>query len=130
MTTKAPAARKRSAAATPLALSSSAVLGAWGRDDLMAIAAARYCLGRRTYITSDCSEWLIAQWPNIKPSARAVIQRDIEDEFKRDDDARANGAAYKPLGWDCDRAVWQKVRELWAPNVANKRQDAAGGLSA
>ena len=93
-------------------------LGAWGRDDLMAIAAVRYCLGRMTYITSDCSEWLLAQWPNIKPSARAIIQRDIEDEFKRDDEARESGAEYTPLGWDCDRAVWANVRALWqAPNV-------------
>ena len=91
-------------------------LGAWGRDDLMAIAAVRYCLGRMTYITSDCADWLVAQWLNIKPNARAVIQRDIEDEFARDDDARQNGKEYKPLGCDCDRAAWQRVRELWAPN--------------
>lgn len=96
---------------------STAGLGAWGRDDLMAIAAVRYCLGRMTYITSDCSEWLVAQWPNIKPNARAVIQRDIDEAFARDDEARESGDSYKPLGWDCDRAVWQKVRELWAPNA-------------
>lgn len=90
-------------------------LGVWGRDDMMAIAAVRYCLGRMTYITSDCSEWLQQQWPNIKPRARAVIQRDIDEAFARDDVAREAGDSYKPLGWDCDRAAWQKARELWAP---------------
>lgn len=100
-------------------------LGAWGRDDLMAIAAVRYCLGRMTYITSDCSEWLLQQWPNIKPNARTVIQRDIDEAFARDDEAREAGDSYKPLGWDCDRAVWQKVRELWAPNVRAKQEPTA-----
>ena len=101
----------------PLGLPLNNQLGAWGRDDLMAIAAVRYCLGRMTYITSDCSEWLLQQWPNIKPNARTVIQRDIDEAFARDDEARKAGDSYKPLGWDCDRAVWQKVRELWAPNA-------------
>ncbi len=104
---------------------SNSGLGAWGRDDLMAIAAVRYCLGRMTYITSDCSEWLVAQWPNIMPRARAVIQRDIDEAFARDDEAREAGDSYKPLGWDCDRAVWQKVRELWAPNVRAERPQTA-----
>ena len=101
----------------PLGLPLNNQLGAWGRDDLMAIAAVRYCLGRMTYITSDCSEWLLQQWPNIKPNARTVIRRDIDEAFARDDEARQAGDSYKPLGWDCDRAVWQKVRELWAPNA-------------
>ena len=104
--------------ATPAKVRLTDGLGAWGRDDLMAIAAVRYCLGRMTYITSDCSEWLVQQWPNIKPSARAVIQRDIDEAFACDDEAREAGDSFRPLGWDCDRAVWQKVRELWAPNAA------------
>lgn len=104
----------------PAKVGSSEGLGAWGRDDLMTIAAVRYCLGRASYITSDCSEWLVQQWPNIRPSARVVIQRDIDEAFARDDVAREAGDDYKPLGWDCDRAAWQRVRELWAPNVGNK----------
>lgn len=31
----------------------------WGRDDLMASAAVRYCLGRSTYIVGDRADWLI-----------------------------------------------------------------------
>lgn len=110
----------------PLGLPLNNQLGAWGRDDMMAIAAVRYCLGRMTYITSDCSEWLLQQWPNIKPNARTVIRRDIEEAFARDDEAREAGDSYKPLGWDCDRAVWQKVRELWAPNAALTGQQQRG----
>ena len=86
----------------------------------MAIAAVRYCLGRQTYIVSDCRDWLIEQWPNIKPSARAVIQRDIEESFARDDESREAGNSYRPLGMDWDREDWEKVRGLWAGNARNE----------
>ena len=36
----------------------------YGRADLMAIAAVRYCLGRMSYIVGDCADWLIAEWPD------------------------------------------------------------------
>lgn len=104
---------------TPSASPLSDGLGCWGRDDLMAIAAVRYCLGRRTYIVGDCSEWLVAQWPNICKRAQIIIERDIEREFKDDDEARANGDAHKPLGDDCDRREWEKVRTLWLPPLEN-----------
>ena len=85
----------------------------FGRDDLMAVAAFRYCCGRMTYIVSDCADWLVEQWPNITDNAKKVIQRDLESEFKQDDEAREEGRDYKPLGHDCDRAAWEKVRGLW-----------------
>ena len=85
----------------------------YGRDDTMAIAATRYCLGRQTYIVGDCADWLIEVWPTLLPSAKAVIQRDVEEEFSRDDEARQRVSTYLPLGWDCDRAEWERVRKLW-----------------
>ena len=85
----------------------------YGRADLMAIAAVRYCLGRMSYIVGDCADWLIAEWGQIEDGARRTIQRDVEEAFARDDDARAMGNEYKPLGTDCDRASWERVRELW-----------------
>ena len=75
-------------------------MNAYGRDDLMAVAAFRYSLGRMTYIVSDCAHWLCEQWPNIAENARKVIQRDLEEAFKRDDEARADGQYFKPLGHD------------------------------
>ena len=86
----------------------------FGRDDLMAVAAFRYCRGRQTYIVSDCAGWLIEQWPNISETARKIIQRDLEEAFRRDDEARANGSDYKALGHDCDRQQWERVRRLCA----------------
>ena len=38
---------------------------AWGRDGLMAVSAVRYCLGRMTYITGDCADWLIGAWQEL-----------------------------------------------------------------
>ena len=31
-----------------------------------------------------------------------------------DDEARSDGHEYKPLGADCDRFQWARVRKLWA----------------
>ena len=84
-----------------------------GRDDLMIIAAVRYCIGRMTYIVIDCADWLIAIWPALDDRTKAIIQRDIDEAFVSDDEAREEGRGYKPLGHDCDRAEWERVRSLW-----------------
>ena len=64
-------------------------IGHFGRDDLMAIAAVRYCIGRSTYIVGDCVDWMIQHWSKWSPNCRAVIARDLNAEFKRDDEARS-----------------------------------------
>ena len=85
----------------------------YGFNDLMIVAAVRYCLGRRTYIVGACAEWMLRNWSKWPENVRQVLQRDIEEEFVRDDDARKHNERYKPLGDDCDRADWEKVRTLW-----------------
>lgn len=87
--------------------------GAWGRGDLMAITAFRYCLGRMTYIVGDCEQWIVANWEHFPENVRELIQREVEEEIKRDDEARERGEEYKPLGHDCDRAAWVRVASLW-----------------
>jgi hypothetical protein len=79
----------------------------------MVMAAFRYCLGRQTYIVGACADWLIEIWPLLADNTRAVIKRDLEAEFLRDDQAREREESYKPLGWDCDRKDWERVRRLW-----------------
>ena len=88
--------------------------GAWGWEDLMVIAAFRYCLGRLTYISGVCADWLVDKWSELPPHSRALIRTELDRAFERDDEARERGDDYKPLGWDCDRAAWEKVRALWA----------------
>lgn len=87
----------------------------WGFNDFMVIAGFRYCLGRRTYAVEICADWLIEQWPNFKENIRGAIKRELEQEFSRDDIARDRNDDYwhLPLGADCDRAEWERVRGLW-----------------
>ena len=88
----------------------------WGADETMVIAAFRYCLGRMTYIVSDCCDWLIEQWPYFSEDTKSIIRRELDRAFGEDDAIRANPQsqyAYQPLGHDCDRAQWERVRRLW-----------------
>lgn len=85
----------------------------WGENGEMAVCAVRYCIGRMTYIVGDCRRWLEAAWPELPRPARYCIERDVEEAFTKDDEARANGRDRKPLGLDCDRAEWERVRKLW-----------------
>lgn len=82
-------------------------------DHLMVIAATRYCIGRMTYVVNDCADWLIKIWPMLSQKTTSIIQRDIEEAFKRDDEDRESGRLYKALGNDCDRQDWERVRALW-----------------
>lgn len=70
----------------------------FGRDDLMALASVRYCLGRASYIVSDCCDWLVEQWPNICQGTQVNILRDIREAIE------ANRA-----GMDVDKAMWRET---------------------
>ena len=91
----------------------------WGDQEVMVIAAFRYCLGRMTYIVKDCCDWLIEQWPEFSQRTKELIQKELEKEFARDDVARERDEKYSPylycfpLGHDCDREQWERVRRLW-----------------
>lgn len=45
-------------------------------DQLMAMAAHSYCLGRSTYIVAACIEWLGEVWPQLVENSQNVILRD------------------------------------------------------
>lgn len=86
-----------------------------GINDTAATWAVRYCMGRMSYAVDDCSRWLCAVWDNLDDSAKERIELDIEEQFRRDDAARANGNTKGlPLGMDIDRASWERVRKLWS----------------
>lgn len=78
------------------------------------IGAFRYYCGRKSYAVSWFCEIIVREWATLPKQARAIIQRDLEDEFALDDKLRADGADYRPLGMDMDRREWEKVRALWA----------------
>ena len=82
-------------------------------DEQMALSAIRYALGRRTYIVHDTVVWILHNWPKWGDEVKRLIKRDIEEEFTRDDKQRAEKTNYRPLGDDCDREDWERVRALW-----------------
>jgi hypothetical protein len=79
----------------------------------MLISATRYYIGRMTIQACHWAECLAKAWPEIPEGTRGVIRRDIEEAFRDDDAARERGDQYRPLGHDCDRSAWDKVRKAW-----------------
>ena len=78
------------------------------------IDAVRYAVGRTSYQVGETAQWVIANWESLPEHAKTIIKQDLETEFERDDRLRAEGTRYLPLGHDCDRREWEKVRALWA----------------
>lgn len=101
----------------------------YGRDDLMALAAFRYCLNRKTYIAGDCADWLIENWDSFSPRTRAIIRRELDEAFEQDAKAIrfADGREHKPLSMDCDRREWEWVRALWALDGLAETSEKLGG---
>lgn len=79
------------------------------------IGAFRYYCGRMTYAVSDFVDLLVQEWPNLPEHAHAIIKRDLDEEFRLDDAARAGAHNGRTLGHDCDREQWERVRNLWRP---------------
>ena len=77
------------------------------------LGATRYYLGRMSIAVGTFCDMLIANWSSFNESTKNLLIRDIEEEFDRDDLARLEGEDYKPLGHDCDRQNWVRVRSLW-----------------
>jgi hypothetical protein len=89
------------------------------------IDACRYNAGRATAYAAGFAEDLARVWPRLPPEAQLQIEQDLSRLFRKDDEARerrqlqhlmplANLAdAPLPLGMDCDRAAWEKVRQAW-----------------
>ena len=80
----------------------------FGRDNLMVIAAFRYCLGRRTYIVSDCVAWLKEIWPLLEDRDRRLIKKEVDESL-----------AMNRAGDSCDKDEWIKIMELDNENNQN-----------
>jgi len=66
--------------------------------DWMIIDAVRYCMGRQSYQVGITCEWLRRNWRSMSDHTRTIVQRDVEEEFERDDRDRELGRPYKALG--------------------------------
>ena len=79
--------------------------------------AFRYNLGRMTIASSMFAGDLAKAWPMLPEGTANMIRRELEDAFKSDDEARLRGAGHNPLGMDCDRDAWEKVRQAYSANA-------------
>ena len=88
-------------------------------ERLIVIAAFRYYLGRQTISVWSFGRWLENVWPSLCQGTRDIIQRELEEAFKRDAEDREQFIAGKTsfkifaLGSDCDRRTWAGVRRLY-----------------
>lgn len=87
-----------------------------GGADSLVFWTFRYFLGCRTIDAVGFAQELAKAWPLINAPTQAAIQKELEEEFIRDDAARNNPTRKSgsfPLGHTCDRAAWQKVRNAY-----------------
>jgi hypothetical protein len=80
----------------------------------MTFWAFRYFLGRMTAHTHCFIDGLVKAWDLLDEKDRDMIKRELEEEFRRDDNCRAQNSSYRPLGADMDRQAWEKVRNLYS----------------
>lgn len=85
------------------------------------IGWVRYCLTRRSYAVSECTDFLKSRWNEIEPSTQTIILRDIKEAIADDDrtlelirdklaDVDFHGDVSVHRRWDkCDRADWDAV---------------------
>lgn len=80
-------------------------------DDEIMICAFRYCLGRQTYVVSNCCRWLRERWDKLDPNTRAIIRADLLNAIYRDKEYRErnNGENSQHLGGEMDVFQWQDL---------------------
>ena len=89
-------------------------------DDLV-FWSFRYFLGRQTMATCCFAESLARAWPYLADGWRALIRKELDEAFRKDDEMRADPKCsrfYYPLGMDCDRAAWVRVRWVYQRDQA------------
>ena len=100
-------------------------------DQLMAMAAHRYCLGRRSYITGACTDWLRATWDQFDSNTRTVMVRDTVTALM--DGAAGSEAIDVPKWKEFVIFAWERLTQrerLWvAEAVAYKQKPWPVSLS-
>lgn len=91
-----------------------------GIDDLV-FWSFRYFLGRQTIATCQFAEELSKAFPLLNKRVKNLIRRELDRSFQEDDKARKNNEKFLPLGLDCDRQQWQKVREAYLADTGTRR---------
>ena len=80
-------------------------------DQLMALAAMRYSLGRTSYIVPACHAWLYDVWGQLDPSTQATMVRDIIIELQ-----------YGRCGHPSDTEGWRRVADFGFQQLPAEQQ--------
>lgn len=81
-------------------------------DQIMAMAAHRYCLGRQTYVVNACVDWLRATWAEMEPNTQNVMLRDTLEALT------SNRA-----GAECDVRDWTSAAAWMWQNMTPEQRD-------
>lgn len=80
----------------------------------MIMSTIERCLGSKTIGAMFFVREVEASWDKLPAPVRDYIQRVVDESFAFDDEKRATGQMeWLPLGMDCDRAEWEKLRKRW-----------------
>lgn len=89
--------------------------------DWLYINAIRYAIGRKTYVVSETTEWIQANYTLLSQVTKEQIYRDLRDAILKDTYEtsqidKGHEMSYRHLGHDCDRedwwAAWKHVCEV------------------
>ena len=83
-------------------------------DSDWVIVAFRYYLGRMTIGACCFARELAFAWDSLGSGTQNVIKSELDSAFQRDDESRAEGSNYHPLGMDMDRQAWELVRKAYS----------------
>ncbi len=76
-------------------------------------AVEKHCGSTDEKLVTFFTEEIIDRWPCFGLSIRLAIQQHVEYTFELDKTDRYYGHAWKALGTDATKALWEKVRVLW-----------------
>lgn len=82
--------------------------------EYMIMSTVDRALGSKTIGAMSFVQDLARYWDSLPARVRHYIERMVEGKFVADDAQRAAGRTeYLPLGMDCDRAEWERLRARW-----------------
>ena len=76
-------------------------------------AVEKHCGSTDEKLVAFFTEEIIDRWPCFGLSIRLAVQQHVEYTFELDKTDRYYGHAWKALGTDATRALWENVRVLW-----------------
>ena len=125
MKTKTPANKKSTEGRTDKAVGSGPLVSCFlGGASELVFWSFRYFMGRMTIAACCFADDLANAWPLLEERTQNLIRKELDEAFAKDDELRADPACSShnyPLGMDCDRAHWERVRAAY---TANNRSSA------